>query len=170
MPRRQRRVPDHAEISNLLWAGDELTAVLKTHLALEAVLHDVVRRHTREKLGGRLDEIDNLRFPALLDVAIALGAIPPDFRAPWREINSLRNQLAHDLDARITTERARRLYKVLPEDMRFIVETEMDQAVDRRLRTDPKRVFTLSAALLWSHARSDDGDDTVRRDTSHDES
>jgi hypothetical protein len=99
-----RRI-NSGDLNALLNADDDLTVVVRGHIYLEAALN-VVLEHALPK---GLSNLDELRFPARVDLAVAIGGLAPEARDAWLEVNRLRNDFAHDLDARIDDERARRL-------------------------------------------------------------
>jgi hypothetical protein len=106
-----RRI-DSDELNAYLNADDDLTVVVRGHLCLEAALN-VVLEHALPK---GLSNLDQLRFPARVDLAVAMGRLAPEARNAWLEVNRLRNDFAHDLDARIDADRARRLVACVPGD------------------------------------------------------
>lgn len=83
--------------------GDDLSLILRCHIALEASLNKVIetRSHANEQ-----SELDRLAFTAKVDVCIALGAFQPRYRQAWVIVNRIRNQFAHNLNAQFTKQQA----------------------------------------------------------------
>jgi len=102
------------ELNTYLNADDDLTVVVRGYLCLEAALN-VLLEHALPK---GLSHLDELRFPARVDLAVALGRLAPVEREAWLEVNQLRNVFAHDLDAQIDDARARRLVACVPGNRR----------------------------------------------------
>ena len=69
--------------------------VIRGHLGLENALNTLLE----VGLPNGLSNLENLRFPARVDLAIALGLLDPAGRSAWLLVNELRNRVAHDLDA-----------------------------------------------------------------------
>jgi hypothetical protein len=92
-------------------SDDELTLVVRGHLSLEAVLNLILDRALPRGLG---EELDSLRFPQRVDLALALGKLDTESRPVWMKINAIRNRFAHDFDAKITQAEARDTLGMLP--------------------------------------------------------
>lgn len=88
---RRANVPDIATFVGFV-DGDDLSMVLRSHLALETVLNGVLGR-----VGPNGNELDRIPFMAKVDVAIALGSLDPSLRAGFQKGNGIRNRFAHDL-------------------------------------------------------------------------
>jgi hypothetical protein len=98
---------------------DAVGVVVRAHLYVESTLTQLI-----EKSLARPQAIDAVRLPFALKVrlAIALGAVPEDFRAPLQELNTLRNKLVHRLDAKVDATDEDRLFNSLTEFERDLIE------------------------------------------------
>ena len=105
---------------------DSLRIVLSGHMYIELMLASIVR--TRLPHPDTL-ELGEVRFPQLLDIAIALDVVHPAERRAYRQINALRNKLAHELGTIVTNGDVDDLIEALNPLQRQFVE----QAVGRRL-------------------------------------
>ena len=92
-------MPDGDEVVALLTADDDMTVVVRGHLCLEAMLNVLLER----VVPNELTHLQALRFPARVDLAVALGRISPSSRGAWIKVNEIRNLFAHDLRARINS-------------------------------------------------------------------
>jgi hypothetical protein len=90
---------------------------LTAHIALEAVL-DIAIAESFE----RPEEIDleRFRFPQKVDLAVALGVIPPDSRAPYDSLNRVRNDFSHRLTLTLDARRASQLLRSLSRRQRAL--------------------------------------------------
>ena len=86
---------DSVELERHLRGEDDVGVVIRGHLGLENALNTLLE----VGLPRGLSNLDNLRFPARVDLAIATGLIEPAARTAWLLVNELRNRVAHDLDA-----------------------------------------------------------------------
>ena len=109
--RRSRVAIDSESFYRYVNSTDQLTLVVRGHLSLEAVLNHLLDRALPR---GLTEELDSLRFPQRVDLAIALGKLDIESRPAWMKINAIRNRFAHDLDAKITNEEARETLAMLP--------------------------------------------------------
>lgn len=121
MARRTKpKAVDQLELLETLTASDDVTLVIRGHLVLESFLNRLLGLTSPPAC----EELDRLRFPQKLDVLIALGAIPAEARPAWRQVNGLRNRVAHDLDARLTQEEADDLLNCMPDLMRDEIRSQ----------------------------------------------
>jgi hypothetical protein len=109
--RRNRATIDSERFYQFVNSDDELTLVVRGHLSLEAVLNHILDRALPRGLG---EELDSLRFPQRVDLALALGKLDIESRPVWMKINAIRNRFAHDFDAKITQAEAREALGMLP--------------------------------------------------------
>ncbi|EGQ7673853.1 hypothetical protein ACPDZV_003444 [Vibrio cholerae] len=79
---------------------DPTMLVLKVHLFAENVFENLIA--LKLPRGDRLVDKGNLSFHQKLTLIDALDIIPDDVISSLRFLNKLRNQFAHDLDAKIT--------------------------------------------------------------------
>jgi hypothetical protein len=86
---------DSDELENHLRGEDDVGVVIRGHLGLENALNTLLE----VGLPKGLSNLENLRFPARVDLAIAMGLLDPAGRSAWLLVNELRNRVAHDLDA-----------------------------------------------------------------------
>ncbi len=100
---------DSEELERHLGGEDDVGVVIRGHLGLENALNTLLELG----LPKGLSNLDNLRFPARVDLAIATGLIDPSARTAWLLVNELRNRVAHDLDATLDDARASQLESAL---------------------------------------------------------
>jgi hypothetical protein len=103
-----------------LAAEDDMTLIIRGHLVLEVLLNRLIVLATPPAS----EELDRLWFNQKLDVAIALGALSPDVRAGWRQVNTLRNRFAHDLRAELTQADADDLLNGMPAELRASIQDQ----------------------------------------------
>lgn len=89
---------------------DTMGVLIRGHLYLEAVLLRLIGEALEEP--GAI-ELDALRFPVKVDLAIALSAIPTYLRSPLISLNTLRNKVAHNVSVLITDSDQRNLFNRL---------------------------------------------------------
>jgi hypothetical protein len=100
---------DSIELENHLRGEDDVGVVIRGHLGLENALNTLLE----VGLPKGLSNLDNLRFPARVDLAIATGLLDPEGRSAWLLVNELRNRVAHDLDATLDEAVASQLERAL---------------------------------------------------------
>jgi hypothetical protein len=97
-----------------LTSADGVSMVVRGHLILEALLNALLEL----TVPNQCKELLRLNFAQKLDLAIALGCLPSDYRGSWRMANDLRNKFAHDLHAELTGSDAENLLNAMPSSMR----------------------------------------------------
>lgn len=95
-----------AEIFGDLQRDDDLAAIVRSHLHMEARLIEIVEASLRRP--ERLDQL-RLTFPKLLELAICVG-LDDGLRKPLLALNALRNAVAHNLQQKLTQERVSGIY------------------------------------------------------------
>lgn len=75
---------------------DFLRLVITGHLYIEAVLIQLIKKRAPQNAAG----VEDLRFMALVDRAIASGLVLADERESYRRLSGMRNKLAHELGHR----------------------------------------------------------------------
>lgn len=88
--------------------GDTLAIVVRAHLYMENWLNQLIEERLSEP--GAV-EIERQSFRFKVDLAVALGVLPQPLQQPLLVVNSFRNRLAHDIEARITQKDVDRLFK-----------------------------------------------------------
>ncbi len=88
---------------------DELGAVIRAHIHIEALLIELLRLLVKDE--GALRKL-NLEFSQSVDLAIALG-LGPEHAKGLRAFGNLRNEFAHDLNSRLSDNRVNNLYESL---------------------------------------------------------
>ena len=97
-----------------LEAEDDLAALLRGYLYVEVGLtHDIQKRLSHPEALN----VQRLRFPEKIDLAIALGAIRKEDKPPLIKLNSLRNKVAHNLQYNISVQDVRDIYNSFDPDM-----------------------------------------------------
>jgi len=93
----------------VLNSEDELGAVIRAHIHIEALLLELLRLLVKDE--GALRKL-NLEFSQSVDLAIALG-LGPEHAKGLRAFGKLRNEFAHDLNSRLSDNRINNLYMSL---------------------------------------------------------
>ncbi|KQY98817.1 hypothetical protein ASD19_06305 [Microbacterium sp. Root53] len=118
--------------------ADALAVLLRGHLWIEVLLEQVARTRL-----ARPDAIDwsRARFEHKLSIAEAVDGITPDLSAAVRDLNRLRNRLAHDLR-----------YSVSEDDLKMLIGRVKDDrirsAIDQLAEPQLEIARTLAAARL----------------------
>lgn len=100
-------------------SDDLLGAVLRSHLWVE---NEMIRT-IRESLPlPDLIDLDRLSFPSKIELASALGIIPIEDMSAYRNLNALRNKLAHRFNSEVTEEDERSLVGSLSSKSREIAD------------------------------------------------
>ena len=106
-----RRRLSREQLNRALKASNTLTVVVKGHLAIEALLGLAISEALPVP---RRIEIERLGFALKVDLAVGLGLLPDDLRAPYAKINNVRNSFAHGTKTRFERREARELYNAWP--------------------------------------------------------
>jgi hypothetical protein len=127
--------------------GDDLGMVLRSHLALEAVLNRAIEDATAD-IDGPV-ELDRLPFMSKVDVAIILRKVPPYLRPAFVQANRLRNHFAHHLDAHVSNEDANQLLGAFPPDA---FDGFMFRAYQAARTSDVRDRSAFALAALFLHS------------------
>jgi hypothetical protein len=114
---------------------DAGNAVLRGHLYFEHIIMQAITEALSEP--SQLD-LRRLSFPSKLDLALALGLLPPSYRGIAAMLNELRNKVAHRLDFEFTQEHSNMAWSALPDEVRttlveFAAERQKDFGPDIKL-------------------------------------
>jgi hypothetical protein len=93
---------------------DTLAVMIRAHLYVESTLNQLIEECLRPKAMNVVE----LSFSHKVPLAVALGIIPEDFQSPLRQLNALRNKLAHRLDAAISDTDVNKLFESFAQDDR----------------------------------------------------
>jgi hypothetical protein len=88
--------PVDSEFTRILFAEDELGAVIRAHILIEAQVNGII-----ESLVIDPKSLPRLRFEQSVSLLIALGA-SEELSAPLLEMGRIRNTFAHRVDTRLT--------------------------------------------------------------------
>ena len=77
---------------------DPLGVVIRGHLFIESKFIRLIEEALPD--AGAID-LGRLNFPLKLDLAVALKLLPETEKRGYAQLNALRNQLAHNIDAQI---------------------------------------------------------------------
>jgi hypothetical protein len=136
---------DSEELERHLRGEDDVGVVIRGHLGLENALNLLLD----VGLPKGLSNLDNLRFPARVDLAIATELIDPTARSAWLLVNELRTRVAHDLDASLDEARARQLESALA--LRPVRETGLIYRPPAR-EGSPRERIGWAIMGLWTDA------------------
>ena len=118
----------------------------------QAILHDILRQdsvavllkaHTwtevamRELLAACVTHpaADKLKYPAILDILVALEAVPTGLRPCYRKLNDQRNEIAHVAHARVDEKMMNDFINTVPKPLRSWLRDGRDRQLDRYWRT-----------------------------------
>ena len=94
---------------------DALAVVIRAHLYVESTLNQLI---AEALFRPKAMDVVRLSWRFKVPLAAAIGVIPEDFQPPLRQLNDLRNKLAHRLDAAITDADVDRLFQSFAQDDR----------------------------------------------------
>lgn len=97
------------EFMEVLNGEDELGAVIRAHIHIEALLLELLGLLVKDEEALRKL---NLEFSQSVDLAIALG-LGPEHAKGLRAFGKLRNEFAHDLNSKLSDTRINNLYESL---------------------------------------------------------
>lgn len=97
---------------------DELGAVIRAHIHIEALLLELLRLLVKDEEALRKL---NLEFSQSVDLAIALG-LGPEHAKGLRAFGKLRNEFAHDLNSQLSDGRINNLYESLSTTDKEVVQ------------------------------------------------
>ena len=127
-----------------LLSEDELGAVIRTHIHIEAG----IRQYVEAKVASPT-HLPRLTYEARLRLAIALG-FPADYLESLKYLGDMRNSFGHNLDAQITDAMVQALFLKLPDEARIDV-VENFKALrpgEDFAKASPKDRFVIIAAIL----------------------
>jgi hypothetical protein len=148
MPRKRTRVPTSKDAFLVANAGDDLAVVVRGHIVCEALLLHIIIAKSRPGL-----TFDTLNLTERADVAIALGALPYEDRAPFQHLNTLRNRFAHDLDSKLTQEDAKRLRSSFSPRLRALLDSFLGGSPERPLTARTEVAACLVVMQVWLDAQ-----------------
>lgn len=110
---------DVSQCERRLRAGGDWNRVIQAHLFYDHVLTIILEEalHKPEYV-----QIDRMTFVAKVDLCAALSLIEDYHRVFLRNVNKLRNCIAHNLSFKVTRIHARRLYELHPKEVREAVD------------------------------------------------
>jgi hypothetical protein len=100
-------------------SDDLLGAVLRSHLWVE---NELIRTIRESLPHPDLIDLDRLSFPSKIELASAFGIIPTEDMSAYRNLNALRNKLAHRFNSEVTEEDERSLFSSLSPRSKEIAE------------------------------------------------
>lgn len=142
--------PELTRFLDHLDATDDLAALLRGHLYVE---HGIITS-IEERLPHREHfNVQNLRFPDKVGLAIALGILRPQDRQVLLKFNSLRNKTAHRLEHVISQGDIADIYQSFDSTLRALA----DGAVEGRdVRTIDLRTMLLVLVMAFHGELSDE--------------
>jgi hypothetical protein len=94
---------------------DTLAVIIRAHLNVESTLNQLIEECL---FRPKAVSVVELSFWHKVPLAAALGVIPEDFQSPLKQLNALRNKLAHQLDAAISDADVDKLFQSFAQDDR----------------------------------------------------
>jgi hypothetical protein len=123
--------------------GDDLSMVVRCHLALEAALNAIMEM----SVPGASSDLDRLPFMAKFHFCAGLGKMRAASPDVWSFANRLRNRFAHRLDAQITDQDVSEFASVLP-----LHWQEAFRIMKRSLPEPPRYRVAICYAFLFLEA------------------
>ncbi|MED3038590.1 hypothetical protein P4313_26950 [Bacillus tropicus] len=123
---------------------DELQIVLRGHLYIEHEIERLLRNHLVKP-----DAIlsDRFMFMSKLNLAVALGLLSDDEKKPYKILNDLRNDYAHELNYKMTGKALRRLVQSMNKEIKGdIFKREWDEK--REMSDEERDLLKLKRAML----------------------
>lgn len=124
--------PVRDRIGAIVQRSDPLELLIRGHLWLEYSINALLERALED--ASHLDRA-RLSFSQRLAVAAALGLIEAEEVNAIRAINRLRNRVAHELDAEISTEDEERILQAAGPGLRAVVEKPVGKDATLPVRT-----------------------------------
>lgn len=103
---------DHKKFDADMRSGDLLVVVLKAHLYLEHVL---IQTLNDAFLNPEAARVRRMNFPSRLELCIALGLVPELWEKPVKQINEMRNKVAHRLEFEFSDSEKLALFRAMPD-------------------------------------------------------
>lgn len=139
------------EFFKVLGGEDELGAVIRAHIYIEAHLLELLGLLVKDK--DHLRKL-NLEFSQYVDLAVALG-LGQEHAKGLRAFGNLRNEFAHKLDSKLSENRINSLYESLSAPDKEIVQsayvrtnTQLGVNPPKFKDLTPKERFVLIAVAL----------------------
>ena len=141
----RRQPPEPPDILGFLRfvEGDDLSMVVRCHLALEATLNTIMDM----SVPGAPSDLDRLPFMAKFHFCAGLGKMLAASPEAWSFANRLRNRFAHRLDAKITDQDVSEFTSVLPWHWQ-----EAFKIMERSLPEPPRYRVAICYAFLFLEA------------------
>ena len=156
--------PVEDEFTRVLFAEDELGAVIRAHIMIEAQMNEIV-----EGLVFDPRNLPNLRFEQRVPLLIALGAAE-DLLGPLSELGRIRNAFGHRIDTKLTEAMVDKWFNSFSEGDRAMMEranektrTDLGQPPAKLAQHDAKSKFILIAVGLRQILRQMQADLRARR-------
>lgn len=137
------------DFSKHLLSEDELGAVIRAHIHVEASVRDFV-----DIFLMRPSHLPRLRYEDRLRLAVALG-LREDFLPSLKYLGDIRNLFGHNLAAQITEDITTKLHSLLPPEMQkdvienFMTASTADGSAPREFSSiRPKEQFIIIVATL----------------------
>lgn len=141
-------------LSKLLAEGDEIGAVIRSHIMVENELialaeHALPNPKALNRIG--------LDYSGRVQLALALG-LDQSFQAPLTSLGSIRNKFAHQLNTSLTDLVVQEFYKTFDGSWKGIIQNAY-MTTAKKMGWDPERKigdleprdrFSLYAVNLWS--------------------
>jgi hypothetical protein len=128
---------------DVAFSGDTATTVIKAHLYLE---HVVMQTLTEAFKVPDVVDFRRMSFPAKLDLCVALGVYPRQWREIINRVSDMRNRVAHRLDTQVTEHAKRELWEMLPEITRQSLRSQ--SGIDPLLPMPLARIF--HGIIVWT--------------------
>jgi hypothetical protein len=116
--------PSNSEFLALVNSPDPLRVAVRGQQCLELLLEEAINETLFQ---AHTLEVHNLSFALKVDLATALGIVPPDERPAYVKVNKIRNLFAHEPDAEFATTDAHDLYNILSNRQRRCLGKEFDE-------------------------------------------
>lgn len=139
-----------------LYAEDELGVVIRAQIHIESSVNDFI-----EKKISNLKTIRQLRFSQRVELACELG-LGADIKQPLKKLGDLRNDFAHKLDTKLSTQKVESFYHSFDtEAQKFFQKAYEESGSVMLLQTpqfvnlSPKDKFAIMAVALKARVALD---------------
>lgn len=134
---------------------DDMGKVIRAHIRIERIIYAIVKQ-----LVPFPDKLPDLNFNAIVSLALALGVVEK-YGPPLRALGKLRNDFAHDLETKLTSERVNAIFGAFSESDREGLKRDYKRMQSRNpplagisfSALTPADKFTLLIMRLWGAAR-----------------
>ena len=141
------RLPSDRQFLPAINERDLFKRIIRTHQLIEkALVRGIVKRLVEP---GAL-EMSTIPFPLKVNLAIALGMLPPVYGPPLLKVNAMRNAFAHNPATRVTPEKAMDLWNCVPP----YTQQSLRETFRRKFSLDPRSIINMVFGVMFLDVKS----------------